>query len=260
MKPVYLLTGILVCDRCEAAFQADKHGKKKITYYRCASRRRRGKFACDNKSHLEATAIEKQVLDQVMADLLEPAFFKEWMGEVNRKHWEEKKGAARRGEQLHQRLDEVENQLEALVNAIAQQTMPLEVIEPQVNELHQEKKRLEAELRSLRLDEPPVKIISDGDFQECADLLRESLQDTETCRNILKTLVKKIRVQSTGDCTLEYLVSAVCAILNSARANRTESRFHSWLYFLAWASVCTAAKRRVSCKGIKQTQGNWVGP
>ena len=86
MKPVYLLTEILVCDRCEAAFQADKHGKKKITYYRCPSRRRRGKFACDNKSHLEATTIEKQVLDQVMADLLEPAFFKEWMGEVNRKH------------------------------------------------------------------------------------------------------------------------------------------------------------------------------
>ena len=86
MKPIYLLTGVLVCDLCEAAFQADKHGKKKITYYRCASRRRRGKFACDNKSHLEATAIEKQVLDQVMADLLEPAFFKQWMGEVNRKH------------------------------------------------------------------------------------------------------------------------------------------------------------------------------
>ena len=65
------------------------------------------------------------------------------------------------------------------------------MIEPQVNELHQAKKRLEAELYSLRLDEPPVKIISDGDFQEYADLLRESLQDTETCRNILKTLVKK---------------------------------------------------------------------
>ena len=47
--------------------------------------------------------------------------------------------------------------------------MPLEVIEPEVNELHQEKKRVEADLRSLRLDEPPVKIISDGDFQECAD-------------------------------------------------------------------------------------------
>ena len=131
--------------------------------------------------------------------------------------------------------------------------MPLEVIEPEVNELHQEKKRVEADLRSLRLDEPPVKIISDGDFQEYADLLRESLQDTETCRNILKTLVKRIRVQSTGDCTLEYLVSAVCAILNSATGNRTESRFHSWFYFLAWASGCTAAKRRVSRKSVKHT-------
>ena len=33
MKPVYLLTGVLVCGLCEAAFQADKYGKKKITYY-----------------------------------------------------------------------------------------------------------------------------------------------------------------------------------------------------------------------------------
>ena len=94
--------------------------------------------------------------------------------------------------------------------------MPLEVMQPQVNKLHPEKKCLESEIRSLRLDEPPVKIISDEDFQEYADLLKESLQDTETCRNILKTLVKKIRVQSAGDCTLEYHVSAVGSILSCA--------------------------------------------
>jgi len=139
---------------------------------------------------IDTAIIEKQVIDQVIKDLLEPEFFKGWMRDVNRRHWEQKRGAAKKAEQLQERLEAANHEIEALVDAIDKRTLPLEVIEPQVNTLYEEKKHLEAEIQFLRLDDPPVKIISDGDFREYAHLLRESLEDTETYRDILKALVK----------------------------------------------------------------------
>ena len=109
--------------------------------------------------------------------------------------------------------------------AIAKRTIPLEVIEPQVNARYEEKTHLEAEVKPLRLDQPPVKIISSEDFREYAQRLKESLSETETCRNVLKILVKEIRVQPNGDRILEYKMSAVCAIPNSATALRSLRQF-----------------------------------
>lgn len=209
MKRQYLLTGLLVCDLCGSAFTAHNHRTKGIVYYRCSLRNRRGGTACENKTCFDAEKIEKQVLDRVLEDLLEPQIFHDWLQEVNQIYLEQQMNLQPKRERLERELEEVTAKAERLVDAIAEATMPLDMIQPRLLELRQEKYRIEGELRALKFDIPDISIRDEEQLREYAQLLREAIEDTQTCRDVLSMLIKQIRVQPDGDCTLEYHVNAV---------------------------------------------------
>ena len=65
-NPAYILTGILRCARCDAAFTpaSARKGDRNYRYYRCSTRDKQGRDACES-APLPAAAIEDFVIQRI---------------------------------------------------------------------------------------------------------------------------------------------------------------------------------------------------
>ena len=202
----YLLAGLLRCAQCGGAYtpsSARSRGKR-YRYYRCVTRTKTGKHACEARP-LPAPTVEDFVVDQVRAIASQPDMLDNVVADLHARIARER--ATLRTEQaaLPKTVGEHREAVDALVAALDGVSGPARAaVEERLNTAAQaqqqaEERLVEVERRLLSLDSAEA----DAAWVKQALERFTDLWDVMTPANqqrLMRTLVKGVRVDSsTGD-------------------------------------------------------------
>ncbi len=114
-QPKYLLSGILRCGECGAS--AVVSGAYQL--YVCASHTNSGEHACANGLRVKREVVERRVIEELRADLSDPAVFKEFERETRRVLRERREAGSVDQKARARRISELENVIGNLTDAIS---------------------------------------------------------------------------------------------------------------------------------------------
>ena len=153
-RPRHLLSGLLRCGTCGAGMSTngkDKSGRIRI---RCSAATESG--TCPDPKTFYLDTVEKAVLSGLTAELRHPHVIAEYV----RSYHEERKRltatADAKRSRLQRQLGELTGKIDRLVEAIAKGHGDPAVLGPRATALHEERKRIVAELEAA----PPTEVIT----------------------------------------------------------------------------------------------------
>ena len=184
----YLLSGMLKCSECEAAFIINSNPKRNEAFYVCGSRTRRS-GGCSNRLMLHQRALEEQVTDWLKEHLLDPDFLSAYFERVMQASQEAMRNRDAKVTKLKRQLDQADGRIERLVEALADGELGLDVLKQKIQDEQEKKRSLESELR--RYDEVSLEV---PDVETFRREIIEALDDPETKKAALRGLVKQIIV------------------------------------------------------------------
>lgn len=201
----YLLSGLLRCETCGAAYIG--HGAKKGThhYYTCRTKMTQGAKACTAKNFNRERA-EATVIDAVRDHILKPEHFAELVREVQADLRASASHASDKRAVIVTQLGEINKKLERLYEAVESGTIPYARLADRIEQWSIEREELNRKLTELPREEAnPVLAISPEGVAAWVASLREVFArgTTDEQRALLRAWVR--RVTADGDkLTIEY--------------------------------------------------------
>ena len=144
-KEVYLLTGLVECAECGSAYHGSSRiggrNKSKYVSYRC-SKRKKLENPCKCKE-INKTLLDEFVVNQLYTTLLNPTNLEQLLEEVNVKLKQKYEDMDQDLPQLQKQLDEVNQKISNLVQAIAMGGLgSLDTITQEIQRLEHDKVKL----------------------------------------------------------------------------------------------------------------------
>lgn len=183
-KGTNLLTGLISCERCGAAYAASnttntlKDGtKKRIRYYSCSNFRNKGSKVCSANS-VRADVIEKYVMDQILEIVKSDKVIKQVVERVNQEHQIDTSALNHDIAYKQQQYDEVQIKLDNLIKTLEDNPDLTSVLK---NTIHQYEKQLNditTQINQLKQQQNAPKTIYDAN--EIATILRHIFKNIET--------------------------------------------------------------------------------
>lgn len=207
-RPTYLLSGLLQCGVCGAAFT-----KRSETHYGCSAAHDRG--TCDNRLRIRRDVLEASVLGGLQTHLMTPELVREFVAEYHRQLNRLEQTASSERVQQEQELARTERELRAIIDAIKAGI--------RTASMHQELLALEVRKEQLvsRLQETRPKLVRMNPrladlYQEKVARLHEELNRAPIraeAASILRGLISEIRlIPQNGELEIE-LIGEVTSIL-----------------------------------------------
>ncbi len=185
--PRYVLSGLLECGECAAAFHV-VGGRQQ---YGCRAYRDHGKRACSNSALVPRLQLEERVLRGI-SDLLSPDQVAEAVGIAMERAMAELNG---HGDQhLRDRLKGVENRLERAVD-LATRTGSMDVAERKVRELTEERASLSSRLARTDRHKIDPGAVRDFILAKAADVRKTLAEGGDRTRRLLRDLVGSDRMR-----------------------------------------------------------------
>ena len=193
-KEIYLLSGIIFCGKCGGAMVGNRRfaGRNKTLYctYECSARKRN--HTCDAKS-INKEFIEEAVMNQLVHDLFAPEAMNKIVDKVV--DYAETQSGHIEGDikQLESELASIQNQIDNIVNAIADGMFHSSMKEKMDNlEARKSKTAIELEeaKRQRKVNLPSKKLVK-AYIQKDADIKEKSPEEQ---KHIIQTYVKKVVV------------------------------------------------------------------
>lgn len=205
-KQTYLLSGVLICKQCGSKYHANTRpaGRNKTKYfsYRCSNRKALGEKKCDCKE-IRRDDLDQFVLNKITQQLLNPNQIDYLVESVNKQLSQRLTQNKIDEPKLKKRLAEVNQQLNHLVNVLADPrlTNTLETVVTKIQELEKIKKELEQELEKSR-DNITGMQIDKVKIQESIDELKNQIKtgNVPQLKRIITLLVERIVI---GNETIE---------------------------------------------------------
>lgn len=205
-KQTYLLSGVLICKQCGAKYHANTRpaGRNKTKYfsYRCSNRKALGGKKCDCKE-IRRDDLDQFVLNKITQQLLNPNQIDYLVESVNKQLSQRLTQNKVHEPKLKKRLAEVNQQLNHLVDVLADPrlTNTLETVVTKIQELEKIKKELEQELEKSR-DNIAGMQIDKVKIQESIDELKNQIKtgNVPQLKRIITLLVERIVI---GNETIE---------------------------------------------------------
>ncbi|MBN8891558.1 MAG: recombinase family protein, partial [Rhodospirillales bacterium] len=139
-RPRYLFSGLMQCGCCGGGFS-----KISQDHFGCSTARNKGPTACTNRIGIRRDVLEATVLDGLRNRLMDPELFKAFAGAFTAE-WNKQQGAsAATQDGLRAERHKITQQMERLVDAIADGTPP-SVVNKRLAELEQRQQSLDTKL------------------------------------------------------------------------------------------------------------------
>ncbi len=193
-RPRYLFSGLMHCGLCGGGFS-----KVSADHFGCSTARNKGPTACTNTRTVRRDRLEATVLGGLRERLMDPDIFKEFVATFTAA-WNRAQGdraaeiTARQTE-----LQKVRQQIERLIDAIADGT-PAAAVNGRLAAMEQRRVALEAELRDAVAPAPRLHPNLAEVYRRKVATLVESLarDDAAEARELIRSLVERITLYPAG--------------------------------------------------------------
>ena len=188
----YLLSGMMRCSECGANYIINSHRKRNQAFYICGTRQRQ-KDECTNKLMLHQRELERQIIEFIKETVLEENFLKDYFQRVIEASQSMMRKGTPRVEDLKQRIEILDHEIERLTDGFVQGTLPSDVVKPKIDVALAEKQDAEAEIRQY--SQPLPKLPDITTFRE---ELIQVLDDPEIQKTAISGLIDEIIVHPTA--------------------------------------------------------------
>ena len=218
-RPRHLFSGLMRCGVCGGGFS-----KVSQNHFGCSTARNKGPTACTNVRTIRRVTLETTVLDALRERLMDPARFKAFVAAFTAEWNSQQSDIA--AEQEAQATEErrVRQQIDRLVDAIADGT-PVAAVRDRLNKLEQ--KRLALEAGKAAASAPAPRLMPDlaEIYRETVANLVEALghEDTASAREQLRSLVETVTLYPDGKSQRVEVRGELAAILGLTASARGRS-------------------------------------
>lgn len=183
-KGTNLLTGIIFCEKCDAAYAASnttntlKDGtKKRIRYYSCSNFRNKGSKVCSANS-VRADVIEKYVMDQILEIVKSDKVIKQVVERVNQENQVDVAALNHDIAYKQQQFDEINAKLKNLIQTIEDNPDLTSALKPTIHQYETQLNDITNQINQLKqqhnLEKPSY------DTKQIAALLQRIFQNIES--------------------------------------------------------------------------------
>ncbi|MCD8902846.1 cassette chromosome recombinase CcrB [Staphylococcus gallinarum] len=215
-KGTNLLTGIIFCEKCGAAYAASnttntlKDGtKKRIRYYSCSNFRNKGSKVCSANS-VRADVIEKYVMDQILEIVKSDKVIKQVVERVNQ---ENKVDVAALNHDIaykQQQFDEINAKLKNLIQTIEDNPDLTSALKPTIHQYETQLNDITNQINQLMQQQNQEK--PSYDTKQISIILRHIFQNIESMdksqlKALYLTVIDRIDIRKDGNHKKQFYVT-----------------------------------------------------
>ncbi|MCG2322700.1 recombinase family protein [Staphylococcus epidermidis] len=215
-KGTNLLTGIIFCEKCGAAYAASnttntlKDGtKKRIRYYSCSNFRNKGSKVCSANS-VRADVIEKYVMDQILEIVKSDKVIKQVVERVNQENQVDVAALNHDIAYKQQQFDEINTKLKNLVQTIEDNPDLTSALKPTIHQYETQLNDITKQMNQLKQQQNQEK--PSYDTKQIALLLQRIFQNIESMdksqlKALYLTVIDRIDIRKDGNHKKQFYVT-----------------------------------------------------
>jgi site-specific DNA recombinase len=221
-RPRYLFSGLMRCGICGAGYS-----KANAERFGCSGARNKGPTNCTNNRTIRREVLESTVIDGLRQRLMDPdtykAFVLEFTAEWNRTQTEISGDIAARETEL----ERTRRQIERLVDALADGTMPASAVSSRLSALETRRLKLESELIDAASPAPLLHPNLAEIYRARMATLATAIEsdDAAEARDVVRHLVDSITLTPDGDALhidIRGELANILSLTNGRGAQRPE--------------------------------------
>ncbi|MCQ3817343.1 MULTISPECIES: cassette chromosome recombinase CcrB [Staphylococcus] len=215
-KGTNLLTGIIFCEKCGAAYAASnttntlKDGtKKRIRYYSCSNFRNKGSKVCSANS-VRADVIEKYVMDQILEIVKSDKVLKQVVERVNQENQVDVAELNHDIAYKQQQFDEINTKLKNLIQTIEDNPDLASTLKPTIHQYETQLNDITNQINQLKQQQNQEK--PSYDTKQIAVLLQQIFQNVESMdkaqlKALYLTVIDRIDIRKDGNHKKQFYVT-----------------------------------------------------
>ena len=215
-KGTNLLTGIIFCEKCGAAYAASnttntlKDGtKKRIRYYSCSNFRNKGSKVCSANS-VRADVIEKYVMDQILEIVKSDKVIKQVVERVNQENQIDVAALNHDIAYKQQQFDEINTKLKNLIQTIEDNPDLTSALKPTIHQYETQLNDITNQMNQLKQQQNQEK--PSYDTKQIALLLQRIFQNIESMdksqlKALYLTVIDRIDIRKDGNHKKQFYVT-----------------------------------------------------
>ncbi|MGI2256225.1 cassette chromosome recombinase CcrB [Staphylococcus cohnii] len=215
-KGTNLLTGIIFCEKCGAAYAASnttntlKDGtKKRIRYYSCSNFRNKGSKVCSANS-VRADVIEKYVMDQILEIVKSDKVIKQVVERVNQENQVDVAALNHDIAYKQQQFDEINTKLKNLIQTIEDNPDLTSALKPTIHQYETQLNDITNQMNQLKQQQNQEK--PSYDTKQIAALLQRIFQNIESLdksqlKALYLTVIDRIDIRKDGNHKKQFYVT-----------------------------------------------------
>ncbi|WIL69731.1 MULTISPECIES: cassette chromosome recombinase CcrB [Staphylococcaceae] len=215
-KGTNLLTGIIFCEKCGAAYAASnttntlKDGtKKRIRYYSCSNFRNKGSKVCSANS-VRADVIEKYVMDQILEIVKSDKVLKQVVERVNQENQIDVASLNHDIAYKQQQFDEINTKLKNLIQTIEDNPDLTSALKPTIHQYERQLNDITNQMNQLKHQQNQEK--PSYDTKQIAALLQQIFQNIESMdkaqlKALYLTVIDRIDIRKDGNHKKQFYVT-----------------------------------------------------
>lgn len=215
-KGTNLLTGIIFCEKCGAAYAASnttntlKDGtKKRIRYYSCSNFRNKGSKVCSANS-VRADVIEKYVMDQILEIVKSDKVLKQVVERVNQENQVDVAALNHDIAYKQQQFDEINTKLKNLIQTIEGNPDLASTLKPTIHQYETQLNDITNQMNQLKQQQNQEK--PSYDTKQIAALLQQIFQNVESMdkaqlKALYLTVIDRIDIRKDGNHKKQFYVT-----------------------------------------------------
>ena len=215
-KGTNLLTGIIFCEKCGAAYAASnttntlKDGtKKRIRYYSCSNFRNKGSKVCSANS-VRADVIEKYVMDQILEIVKSDKVLKQVVERVNQENQVDVAALNHDIAYKQQQFDEINTKLKNLIQTIEDNPDLTSALKPTIHQYETQLNDITNQMNQLKQQQNQEK--PSYDTKQIAALLQQIFQNVESMdkaqlKALYLTVIDRIDIRKDGNHKKQFYVT-----------------------------------------------------
>lgn len=215
-KGTNLLTGIIFCEKCGAAYAASnttntlKDGtKKRIRYYSCSNFRNKGSKVCSANS-VRADVIEKYVMDQILEIVKSDKVLKQVVERVNQENQVDVAALNHDIAYKQQQFDEINTKLKNLIQTIEDNPDLTSALKPTIHQYETQLNDITNQMNQLKQQQNQEK--PSYDTKQIALLLQQIFQNIESMdksqlKALYLTVIDRIDIRKDGNHKKQFYVT-----------------------------------------------------
>ena len=176
-----ILTGLMVCGKCQDKYVIGNYYRGKYPYYRCSTKMKKGKAVCDNRN-LRGDEIDSIILHEATEIIFSRENLQKYRDLIDESVREEKKEIQDMLNRLIKDQKEIDNKKRVYYEGLESGKLDMEIVSERLEELKSQEEeitqqRLEAEKRYLEIPETEKYILTKKEYHELKESLKTFIEE-----------------------------------------------------------------------------------